>query len=107
MVNTERVIKHALQERIPFVVVINKMDRLILELKLPPADAYYKLRHTLEEVNALITTLAPTSNIRISPELGNVSFACGEMGWCFSLHSFAKIYSDTYGNFIPMYFGGN
>ena len=26
------------------------MDRLLLELKLPPADAYFKLVHTLEEV---------------------------------------------------------
>ncbi|CAN0556078.1 unnamed protein product, partial [Laminaria digitata] len=25
-------------------------DRLLLELKLPPADAYFKLVHTLEEV---------------------------------------------------------
>jgi U5 small nuclear ribonucleoprotein component len=32
------------------------VDRLITELKLPPADAYHKLRHTIEEVNALITT---------------------------------------------------
>ena len=30
--------------------------RLPLELKLPPADAYHKLRHTIEEVNALIAT---------------------------------------------------
>ena len=30
------------------------MDRLITELKLPPVDAYNKLRHTMEEVNALI-----------------------------------------------------
>ncbi len=33
-----------------------QVDRLITELKLPPADAYHKLRHTIEEVNALITT---------------------------------------------------
>ena len=30
------------------------MDRLITELKLPPVDAYNKLRHTMEEVNNLI-----------------------------------------------------
>ena len=30
--------------------------RLPLELKLPPADAYHKLRHTIEEVNTLIAT---------------------------------------------------
>lgn len=31
-----------------------QVDRLITELKLPPNDAYHKLRHTIEEVNALI-----------------------------------------------------
>lgn len=33
---------------------INKIDRLILELKLPPLDAYFKLRHILEELNSLL-----------------------------------------------------
>lgn len=32
------------------------MDRLITELKLPPLDAYFKLHHTIQEVNTLIAT---------------------------------------------------
>ena len=40
------------------VVFVNKIDRLIKELKLPPADAYLKIKHTLEEINALITSAA-------------------------------------------------
>ncbi|TYG74500.1 hypothetical protein E1A91_D04G179400v1 [Gossypium mustelinum] len=36
MVNTERAIRHAIQDRIPIVVVINKVDRLITELSCPP-----------------------------------------------------------------------
>ena len=35
-----------------------QVDRLITELKLPPADAYHKLRHTIEEVNSLIVAAA-------------------------------------------------
>ena len=35
-----------------------QVDRLITELKLPPADAYHKLRHTIEEVNGIIAALA-------------------------------------------------
>ena len=31
-----------------------QIDRLLLELKLPPVDAYYKLKHTLDEVNSLL-----------------------------------------------------
>jgi U5 small nuclear ribonucleoprotein component len=29
------------------VVVINKIDRLIVEMKIPPEDAYLKIKHTL------------------------------------------------------------
>jgi U5 small nuclear ribonucleoprotein component len=54
MLNTERLLKHALQEKMAVTVCINKIDRLILELKLPPQDAYYKLRHIVEELNGLI-----------------------------------------------------
>ncbi|GAB1296913.1 116 kDa U5 small nuclear ribonucleoprotein component [Apodemus speciosus] len=57
MLNTERLIKHAVQERLAVTVCINKIDRLILELKLPPTDAYYKLRHIVDEVNGLIRDL--------------------------------------------------
>lgn len=64
MMQTERVIKQALLDQIPFIVVMNKMDRLILELKLPPTDAYYKIRHTLEDINNLISQYAPNSNLR-------------------------------------------
>jgi translation elongation factor EF-G len=39
-----------------------QVDRLITELKLPPADAYYKLRHTIEEVNNTISAAAGAAN---------------------------------------------
>jgi translation elongation factor EF-G len=38
--------------------VCEQVDRLITELKLPPTDAYHKLRHTIEEINALISTFS-------------------------------------------------
>lgn len=100
---TERLIKHAIQEKLSICVVINKMDRLILELKLPPVDAYYKLRHTIEEINELIQFCDPNSTYRISPELGNVCFASSMMGWSFTLNSFAKIYEDSFGNNITIF----
>ncbi|KAJ4015216.1 hypothetical protein NW752_006668 [Fusarium irregulare] len=99
-INTEQIIKHAVLEDIPLTLIINKMDRLILELKLPPKDAYFKLKHVVEEVNTIITNTAPTkaASKRISPEKGNVLFACTDMGWCFTLPSFAKMYTDTFGD---------
>ena len=33
----------------------------------------------------------------MSPERGNVAFASTQMGWVFTLRSFAQMYSDTYG----------
>ncbi|OAP63247.1 hypothetical protein AYL99_02474 [Fonsecaea erecta] len=97
-VNTEQVIKHAVLEDIPMVLVINKMDRLILELKIPPTDAYFKLKHVVEEVNTVIENTIPGrgEKRRLSPEKGNVAFACTSMDWVFTLPSFAKMYAESY-----------
>jgi U5 small nuclear ribonucleoprotein component len=51
MLGTSKMVEMAMLERLPLTLVINKVDRLILELKLPPTDAYFKLVHTIEEVN--------------------------------------------------------
>ncbi|KAI1641648.1 P-loop containing nucleoside triphosphate hydrolase protein [Daldinia loculata] len=97
-VNTEQIIKHAVLEDIPMTLIINKVDRLILELRLPPSDAYFKLKHVIEEVNTVIENTRPGSGDqkRLSPEKGNVLFACSEMGWCFTLQSFSKMYADSF-----------
>ncbi|XP_057673685.1 116 kDa U5 small nuclear ribonucleoprotein component [Corythoichthys intestinalis] len=98
MLNTERLIKHAVQERMAITICINKVDRLIVELKLPPTDAYYKLRHIVDEVNGLLNTYSTDENLVVSPLLGNVCFASSQYSICFTLGSFAKIYADTYGD---------
>ncbi|KAG6673562.1 hypothetical protein I3842_16G118000 [Carya illinoinensis] len=99
MVNTERAIRHAIQDRLPIVVVINKVDRLITELKLPPKDAYFKLRHTLEVINNNIAaaTYAVGNVPVIDPVVGNVCFASATAGWSFTLQSFAKLYVKLHG----------
>jgi len=99
MLNTERVIKQAVQEQLAITVCINKIDRLILELKLPPQDAYYKLRHIVEEVNGLLSLYSEEESVQvISPLLGNVCFASSQYSICFSLKSFAALYASTYGD---------
>ncbi|KAI3957124.1 hypothetical protein MKW92_035581 [Papaver armeniacum] len=99
MVNTERAIRHAIQERLPIVLVINKVDRLITELKLPPNDAYHKLRNILEVVNNHITAVSSTAGAvqTIHPSAGNVCFASASAGWSFTLQSFAKLYVKLHG----------
>ncbi len=101
MLNTERIIKHAVQERLAVTVCINKIDRLMLELKLPPQDAYYKLRHIIDELNALLSLYADEETVQVlSPLKGNVCFASSKYSCCFTLKSFAQLYSETYNGSI-------
>lgn len=97
-INTEQIIKYAVLEDLPLTLIVNKMDRLILELKLPPTDAYFKLKHVIEEVNTVIENTLPGQGEkrRLSPEKGNVAFASSSTGWCFTLPSFARMYADNY-----------
>ncbi|KAJ7116809.1 Calreticulin family-domain-containing protein [Mycena crocata] len=98
MVGTENILRHALQENVKITLVVNKIDRLILELRIKPADAYYKIKHTIEEINTFIAAIDPDPELRLSPENGNVAFASTDMNWCFTLRSFAQMYADTYGS---------
>ncbi|KAI4891809.1 hypothetical protein NFI96_024233, partial [Prochilodus magdalenae] len=54
---TQAVLRQAWLENIRPVLVINKIDRLILELKLSPQEAYTHLLKILEQVNAVTGTL--------------------------------------------------
>lgn len=47
---TQAVLRQAWLENIRPVLVINKIDRLIIELKLTPLEAYIQLQKTLEQV---------------------------------------------------------
>lgn len=102
MKQTERSIQHAVEQGLPICIVINKIDRLILELKLPPADAYHKLVLLISEVNQVLKECAYGQFV--SPLTGNVCFASSRFGWSFTLDSFAKIYSDYHGGFSPKEF---
>lgn len=97
MVGAEMIIRHAIQEGVKITLVVNKIDRLILELRIKPTDAYYKIKHTIEEVNTFISSIDADPELRLSPERGNVAFASTDMCYCFTLNSFARMYASTYG----------
>jgi 116 kDa U5 small nuclear ribonucleoprotein component len=69
MCNTEAVIRHCLQEGVKMTLVVNKIDRLVLELRIKPADAFYKIKHTIEEVNTFIR-----SESRVTMFIANITF---------------------------------
>ncbi|KAL7669360.1 hypothetical protein ACOME3_010020 [Neoechinorhynchus agilis] len=95
MLNTHRLLKHAIQEGLPVILVLNKIDRLIIELKLPPTDVYFKLKLILEELNAIIrdTCSQSTECNYFSPLRNNVCFASSYYRFCFTLQSFAQMYA--------------
>lgn len=66
---TQAALKQAWVENIRPVLVLNKMDRLILEMKLSPLDAYVHLIQILEQVNAVMGELFASEVLgRIVPE---------------------------------------
>uniref|UniRef100_A0A4W3GW42 Elongation factor-like 1 n=1 Tax=Callorhinchus milii TaxID=7868 RepID=A0A4W3GW42_CALMI len=54
---TQAVLRQTWLENIRPVLVINKMDRLITELKLTPSEAYTQLQKILEQINAVTGSL--------------------------------------------------
>lgn len=94
MMSTEMVVTQAISEGLPLTLLITKVDRLLVELKLPPDDAYYKLRRIIGEVNALVRQKSRGRYPNFDPAMGNVAFASGTHGWCFTLESFANQYLD-------------
>lgn len=92
MMNTEILLEHALREDMAITLCINKIDRLIFELRLPPNDAYHKLKLIIDEVNSIIKKYDEIK--LLSPVLGNVCFASSQYSLCFTLKSFAKLYLE-------------
>lgn len=96
MVTARKAIEHACLARIPVILVLNKIDRLILDLKLPPAEAFYKIRHVIDQVNTLLKECSFNGSFHpVSPEQGSVVFASATCNFLFSTYSFALKYKET------------
>ena len=88
MPQTETVLKQALRERVKPVLFINKVDRLIKELKLNPAQIQEKLTKIITEVNRFIRSIAPEEfkeKWQVNVTEGSVSFGSGFHKWALSL----------------------
>jgi elongation factor 2 len=97
-VQTETVLRQALGERIRPVLMVNKMDRALLELQLQPEEAYLSFSRTIESVNVVIATYEDEKlgDVQCKPELGTVCFGSGLHGWAFTLTKFAKMYASKF-----------
>ncbi|SCW02332.1 LAFE_0F04104g1_1 [Lachancea fermentati] len=98
-VQTETVLRQALGERIKPVVVINKVDRALLELQVSKEDLYQSFSRTVESVNVIISTYADEvlGDVQVYPSQGTVAFGSGLHGWAFTIRQFANRYSKKFG----------
>lgn len=98
-VQTETVLRQALTERIKPVVIINKVDRALLELQVQKEELYQTFQRTIETVNVIISTYhdAALGDVQVYPEKGTVAFGSGLHGWGFTLRQFAGRYSKKFG----------
>ncbi|CAA3018726.1 elongation factor-like GTPase 1 [Olea europaea subsp. europaea] len=125
-IQTHAVLRQAWIEKLTPCLVLNKVDRLICELRLSPMEAYNRLLRILHEVNNIVSTYksekylsdvdsilsaAPSGDIvdenyefpeddeeeTFQPQKGNVVFACALDGWGFSIPDFAEFYATKLG----------
>ncbi len=87
MVQTETVTRQALQERVKPVLFINKIDRLINELRLTPGEIQAKLKHIVQEFNTLVELYAEEEykgKWKVSVADGTVVFGSALHRWALS-----------------------
>ena len=97
-VQTETVLRQAMQEKIRPVLMVNKVDRAILELELNGEQMYKNFLRVIDNVNVVINTYSQPDmgKCELSPTVGNVAFGSGKDAWGFTLKRFAEIYSKKF-----------
>jgi elongation factor 2 len=84
MPQTETVLRQALKELVKPVLFINKVDRLIKEVKLTPEAMAEKFTKIIDNVNELIAQIAPKGykeKWQLSVQDGSVSFGSAFHNW--------------------------
>merc|ERR1719287_261186 len=97
-VQTETVLRQSLQERVKPVLMVNKLDRVILELQAQLEDTYQNFIKILENVNVIIATYMDEicGDLQVFPDKGTVAFGSGLQSWGFTLTHFAKLYAEKF-----------
>ncbi len=88
MPQTETVLKQALRERVKPVLFINKVDRLIKELKVTPQQMQERFAKIIAEFNTLILQIAEPElgeKWRVNVADGSVSFGSARENWALSV----------------------
>jgi len=88
MPQTETVLRQALKERVKPVLFINKVDRLIKEVKLTPEEMQKRFMDVIGKVNKLIGEIAEkdfVDKFQVSVQDGSVAFGSAYHNWALSV----------------------
>lgn len=124
-IQTHAVLRQAWIEKLTPCLVLNKIDRLISELKLTPMEAYNRLQRIIHEVNGIVSGyksekylsdvdsilagpagdvdgenqefVEDDEEVTFQPQKGNVAFVCALDGWGFCVAEFAEFYASKLG----------
>jgi elongation factor 2 len=98
-VQTETVLRQALAELIVPVLMVNKIDRGILELQVDGETMYQNYLRVIENVNVIVATYEEEGGqtLQVDPKLGTVAFGSALFGWAFTITVFAKTYTKKFG----------
>jgi elongation factor 2 len=98
-VQTETVLRQALGEKIKPVMMVNKIDRGILELQVDGETMYQNFQRVIENANVIISTYECDDmgeSQQVDPTNGTVAFGSALFGWAFTLTKFATTYSSKF-----------
>lgn len=94
MPQTETVLRQAMRERVRPILFINKVDRLIREIKLTPEEMQQRFIKTIARVNELIrrnTTEELYQKWKVNVEDGSVMFGSAFHKWALSFPHMQKL----------------
>merc|ERR1719446_51805 len=98
-VQTETVLRQAIGERVKPILMVNKVDRALLELQLPAEELYQAFCRAIESVNVIVAMYNDEAlgDVQVDPTKGTVAFGSGLHQWAFTLKRFAKTYGEKFG----------
>uniref|UniRef100_A0A7N0TLH1 Elongation factor-like 1 n=1 Tax=Kalanchoe fedtschenkoi TaxID=63787 RepID=A0A7N0TLH1_KALFE len=122
-IQTHAVLRQAWIEKVTPCLVLNKIDRLICELRLTPMEAYNRMSRIVHEVNGIMSAYRSEKYLSdvdsllagqsadeslefleeedeedtFQPQKGNVAFVCSLDGWGFTIKEFAEFYASKLG----------
>ncbi|MDE1856478.1 MAG: elongation factor EF-2 [Candidatus Micrarchaeota archaeon] len=87
MPQTETVLRQALKEKAKPVLFVNKVDRLLNELRLTPEQTFERLLELINNINKMIEQYSPeefATKWRVKVEDGSVAFGSAMKKWAIS-----------------------